>query len=118
MTGRVRLTEGESESRWREVARLEEVPVGGILPIAFEGAPVLLCRTAAGVFALADRCPHAGWPLRDGRIRGDSLICPLHGARFALADGAPLAGPTQGKVATYRLRIVHGAILLAGEPLP
>jgi 3-phenylpropionate/trans-cinnamate dioxygenase ferredoxin subunit len=111
------LPGGEEETCWREVARLEDVPIGGILPVTLGDTPVLLCRTATGVFAVADRCPHAGWPLREGRIRGESLVCPVHGARFALANGAPLAGPAQGKVATYRLRIEQGAIQLGGgEP--
>lgn len=113
----MRLSGGEEKTCWREVARLEDLPIGGIVPVTLSGAPVLLCRTATGVFALADRCPHAGWPLRHGRIRGESLVCPVHGARFDLANGTPLAGPAQGKVATYRLRIEQGAIQLGGgEP--
>jgi 3-phenylpropionate/trans-cinnamate dioxygenase ferredoxin subunit len=110
------LSGGEEETCWREVARLEDVPLGGILPVTFADAQVLRCRTGAGVFALADRCSRAGWPLREGWIRGESLVCPVHGARFALADGAPLAGPVQGKVTTYRLRIEQEVVQLAGEP--
>ncbi len=30
------------------------------------------------VFALLDRCPHKGGPLRQGIVFGTSVACPLH----------------------------------------
>ncbi len=52
---------------------------------------VLLCRSATGLHAMRDRCPHQDKSLAGGRIRGTSLFCPHHGARFNLEDGRSLS---------------------------
>lgn len=105
-----------SGASWRKVARLAEAPVGGILPVALDGMPVLLCRIATGVYALADQCSHAGQPLREGRIRGDTLICPFHGARFRLQDGAPIGTLARQPVRSFPVQIDGGDIFIKREP--
>lgn len=106
----------EIDGAWQEVAQLAEVPIGGILPAVFGGESILLCRTTDGVFAVADRCPHAGKPMRNGRIRGQSLVCPVHGARFALIDGTPMSGPARQSVKTFPVRIDGDAVFVTAEP--
>lgn len=49
--------------------------------------PLALFRTAGGVAALVDRCPHRNYPLSEGQVDGDALRCPYHGWRFG-PDGA------------------------------
>jgi 3-phenylpropionate/trans-cinnamate dioxygenase ferredoxin subunit len=53
--------------------------------------PVLLCRSATGLHAMRDRCPHQDKSLEGARIRGPNLFCPHHGARFNLEDGRSLS---------------------------
>jgi vanillate O-demethylase monooxygenase subunit len=44
------------------------------------GHDVVLYRQPSGtVVALADRCPHRGYPLSLGRLDGDVLVCGYHG---------------------------------------
>lgn len=105
----------ESGGAWQEVARLAEVPIGGIVPVVCGGEDILLCRTTIGVFAVADRCPHASQPMRNGRIRGQSLVCPVHGARFALIDGAPISGPARQPVKTFPVRINGDAVFVTAQ---
>jgi 3-phenylpropionate/trans-cinnamate dioxygenase ferredoxin subunit len=54
-----------------------------------DGVSVLVCRSAAGVFAVENRCTHQLAPLEGGRVRGPHLFCPKHGARFDLRTGVP-----------------------------
>jgi 3-phenylpropionate/trans-cinnamate dioxygenase ferredoxin subunit len=105
-----------SGAAWRKVATLAEVPVGGIFPVTLDGMPVLLCRIDAGVYALADQCSHAGQPLREGRIRGETLICPFHGARFRLQDGMPLGTLGRHPVRSFPVRVDGGDIFIKREP--
>lgn len=103
-------------SPWRKVARLGDAPLGSLRCVMLDGVPVLLCHSAAGVHALADRCSHAGQPLRNGRIRGDTLICPFHGARFRLHDGSAVGGPAREPIRSYPVRIEGEDILIRLEP--
>jgi vanillate O-demethylase monooxygenase subunit len=47
------------------------------------GKKVLLYRTAAGeAVALDDRCAHRSYPLSEGQLEGDTVVCGYHGFRY------------------------------------
>jgi nitrite reductase/ring-hydroxylating ferredoxin subunit/uncharacterized membrane protein len=58
-----------------------------------DGVPILLVRRGDRLFAMAETCSHFSGPLSEGKLAGDSIVCPLHNSRFALADGRVLDGP-------------------------
>ncbi|HYW24466.1 MAG TPA: Rieske (2Fe-2S) protein [Terriglobales bacterium] len=51
------------------------------------GRAVLLVLDEGRVFALDNRCPHMGFPLRRGTVEGGILTCHWHHAKFDLASG-------------------------------
>lgn len=61
--------------------------------ILVEGRSILLFLRADGPVALEGLCPHAGGLLIDGTVIGDRLVCPVHGATFAIRSGQVLADP-------------------------
>lgn len=112
---------GETAARWGDapaeredvpVARLEDVPEGGSRAVYHRGDRVALFRTGGKVYALSDRCPHAGAPLCDGRVEDGAVTCPYHGSRFDLATGRLLAGPATRPARCYRVRVRGGQIFL------
>jgi nitrite reductase/ring-hydroxylating ferredoxin subunit len=83
---------------------LSEWPASGTKAITVEGKRVLLCRSAAGFHAMDEICPHQALSLDGGRVRGTSIICPHHGARFSLADGRSMSPLTPKPLILYPLR--------------
>lgn len=71
------------------VCALEDLAVDSNRAFAVDGQSVLVCRTAAGVFAVENRCSHQLAPLEGGKLKGFHLFCPKHGARFDLRTGVP-----------------------------
>jgi nitrite reductase/ring-hydroxylating ferredoxin subunit len=59
----------------------------------YRGVPILIVRRGQSLFAIADTCSHFGGPLSEGKLVGDSIVCPYHSSRFALEDGRVLDGP-------------------------
>ena len=57
------------------------------------GVPILLVRRGDRLFAMAETCSHFSGPLAEGKLDGDSIVCPYHNSRFALEDGRVLDGP-------------------------
>jgi nitrite reductase/ring-hydroxylating ferredoxin subunit len=51
------------------------------------GRAVLLVLDEGRVFALDNRCPHMGFPLRRGTVEDGILTCHWHHAKFDLASG-------------------------------
>jgi 3-phenylpropionate/trans-cinnamate dioxygenase ferredoxin subunit len=73
---------------------------------AFEGigpSGIVVCRVGGALHAIDDRCSHADTPLRDGRLRGAVLTCPMHGAQFDVRDGSHLGPPAYTGVRCHRV---------------
>lgn len=58
-----------------------------------DNVPILLVRRGDRIFAMAETCSHFSGPLAEGKLVGDSIVCPYHASRFALDDGRVLDGP-------------------------
>lgn len=78
-------------------------------------------KTATGVAAYVNYCPHAGHPLniRPNRFLtpdGSLILCCSHGALFARDNGLCIAGPCQGqKLTPIGVEVVSGYVLLAAD---
>jgi len=66
---------------------------------------LVLVRRGDLVFALKETCSHAGGPLSQGTLEGDTIVCPWHGSAFRLSDGAVRHGPAATRQVAYRARI-------------
>lgn len=95
-----------------DVLALDKLLVGQQLCCVVGSLKVLLVRTASQVYALENKCPHAGFPLHGGRVDATSIRCPVHGARFDLIDGKPLLSGRLDAVRTYPVEIRNNQILI------
>ena len=75
------------------------------MPVIVEGISILVCRSQKQVYAVRNRCPHQALGMEGARVRGESVICPHHGARFSLADGKSLSALTQNPLPILPCRI-------------
>lgn len=62
-------------------------PPGGRSLFYHEKGIVLLFDVEGSLYAIDDRCPHAGASLCSGRLDGRWLQCPAHGLKFDLVSG-------------------------------
>jgi nitrite reductase/ring-hydroxylating ferredoxin subunit/uncharacterized membrane protein len=75
-----------------------------------DGVPILLVRRGDRIFAMAETCSHFSGPLAEGKLVGDSIVCPYHASRFALADGRVLDGPAVHPQPHLEVRARNGHI--------
>ena len=87
------------------VAKVGEIPQGGVKVVRIGDQPVAVFHLDGGYFALDDLCTHDGGPLAEGRLEGDVIECPRHGARFNVRTGAVLCLPAIAPVPTYVVRV-------------
>ncbi len=89
----------------------EELERNGRKLVRRAGRQVLLISTGGRVFAIANRCPHEGYPLSEGTLGPDcGLTCNWHNWKFDLASGETLVG--QDPVRTYPVEIRNGEIFV------
>lgn len=89
----------------------DDAPEGKLVPIEIDGRAIVIYREDGNLFAIDDRCSHAGARLSGGKARNGTIMCPLHGARFNLATGHCLS-KLQGfaPVAVHDIREQDGMI--------
>ena len=82
------------------------------------GKQVLLIASEGKLFAVANRCPHEGYPLSEGTEGpGCVLTCNWHNWKFDLATGEALVG--RDPVRTYALQVRDGEIFVdLADPPP
>jgi nitrite reductase/ring-hydroxylating ferredoxin subunit/uncharacterized membrane protein len=91
---------------------------GKLTRVMYQGAPILLVRRGDRLFAMADTCSHFSGPLSEGKLEGDTVVCPYHFSRFALEDGRVLDGPAVHPQPCLEVRTQNGQIELRHAPAP
>ena len=69
---------------------------------------LVLVRHGDTVHALHAMCAHAGGPLDKGTVVDGCLQCPWHGARYRLADGHVVRGPSLYDQPAYEMQAAEG----------
>ena len=90
--------------------RLTDLPLERPVLVELAGRRLALVRLGDVVHALDDGCPHAGGPLSEGAVRGDTLTCPYHGWVWHLRSGGCIAPGRDVRVAVYPTGVEAGEV--------
>jgi nitrite reductase/ring-hydroxylating ferredoxin subunit/uncharacterized membrane protein len=105
--------------RWTRALPEEDLPDDSPVAVVAEGRQVMVYRTGGILYAIDNICSHAGGILSRGPVADLTVTCPLHGSRFALADGCVTRGPASQPQPVLPTRIRNGWIEVRGsQPAP
>ncbi len=102
---------------WRRALTLDALKQKGRRVVRMAGRQIALFDTPKGILACNNRCPHEGYPLRQGTLDGSCVLtCNWHNWKFDLATGANLYGGD--RLRTYPVALRDGEIWIdiADEP--
>src|ERR1700676_191521 len=91
--------------RWASVASLSDLPPGTNRAFKLNGRSILVCNSVTGVYAVENKCTHQQAALEGGKLRGNFLFCPKHGAQFDMRTGAPVGPLAKGAIQTFKTRV-------------
>jgi 3-phenylpropionate/trans-cinnamate dioxygenase ferredoxin subunit len=100
---------------WVEVGPAESIPPGDYASVEVDGTFVAVFNVDGEFLAVEDVCTHDGGGLAGGRVEGDEVICPRHGARFCLRTGRAMTPPAYEPVRTFATRVRDGLVEVRGE---
>jgi 3-phenylpropionate/trans-cinnamate dioxygenase ferredoxin component len=83
----------------QRVCGISELPPGEVKRI--EDPAIAVFNVDGTLFAISDICTHAEASLSEGRVDGETVECPLHGACFDLRTGEALTPPAVEPVQTF-----------------
>jgi nitrite reductase/ring-hydroxylating ferredoxin subunit/uncharacterized membrane protein len=108
------FSRGKRAKEFTAAVAAAEVPEGTPTKIMFGTTSVMLVRRGDVVHALKETCSHAGGPLSEGELKGDTITCPWHFSTFRLADGSVVHGPASSRQVSYRARVNGDQVELQG----
>ena len=93
---------------WSDAGPAADLADGALHRVDVDGQALVLVRRAGAVQAMEATCSHYGAPLDEGEVALDGgeacLVCPWHGSRFRLRDGAVARGPATSPQRSYDVR--------------
>ena len=88
-----------------KVAKTSEIPQGEKKLVEVDFVPVAIFNVSGEYYAIEDVCTHDGGPLAEGKLEGEEIMCPRHGARFNVKTGQALCMPAFESVECYEVKI-------------
>jgi nitrite reductase/ring-hydroxylating ferredoxin subunit/uncharacterized membrane protein len=96
------------------VAPVSDVADGVPTKVMFGSTALVVVRRGDVAHAIVERCSHAGGPLSEGELKGDTITCPWHFSTFRLSDGGVVHGPASTRQPSYRARISGDQVEIQG----
>ncbi len=100
--------------KYVRVMKEEDLPIGKSAIISAGEDEIALFNYKGKYYAIANKCPHRGSPLGEGRIEEGIVICPNHEWRFKLEDGANMQNP-ELFIPTYPVKVRNDNIYIGLE---
>lgn len=97
-------------AEWIDIAPEAELPAGGRKVVDTVAGKIAVFNLDNAYFAIEDVCTHDGGELASGKMDGDQIICPRHGARFCVRNGKALTAPAYEDVETFPVRVEDGMV--------
>ncbi len=95
-----------------KVAQINQVVPNKGLLVKAKGREIALFKVDGAIYAISHQCPHSTGPLAEGRLYGNIVTCPWHGAQFDVTTGRCHAGPAARPVQTYPVIIEGNSIFV------
>ena len=97
-------------SGWVDVGAVADLESSSHLAVEVGGYQIRVVRVNGRLYAFEDRCTHDDSPFEDAAIEDCEIICPRHGARFSLEDGAVLSPPAYEPLRVFEVRESAGRL--------
>lgn len=81
------LSSTHLEAMLFKICKSSDIPENSMRAFPVDKTDVLLVRHNGVLFACNNSCPHRGASLSKGEIKGDNIICYMHGYEFDIFTG-------------------------------
>lgn len=105
-------------SEYQPVVKTADLGPGELLEVTMGGEPLFVVNVGQTYFAYSALCPYDGTNLaREGRLEGETIICPTDNRAFDLRTGESMRRGDIRTLERYSIRVAENEVLV-GPPLP
>jgi len=91
------------------VANVVDLPPGEVMRAKAHGYELCLANIDGTVYIIGNECPHASWPLSEGFLDGEEIICPGHNMSFNIPNYKKVS-PYDPGMKHYPVKVEDGGI--------
>ena len=95
-----------------KVAQISDLSPGTGKVVEADGRRVALFNVEGTFHALDNTCTHRGGPLGEGKLNGEIVTCPWHGANFNVKTGAVTSPPAGAGVRNFPVKVEGNDVLV------
>lgn len=96
---------------WVPAAGIDDLPIGGRKLFRHHDKRIALFRTERDIYAIDNRCPHQGYALLQGDVKGEQLTCAWHNWKFELDEGGACSFGGEA-VRSYPVEVRSGQVFV------
>lgn len=100
------------EKKYVKIAEVKEIPADAMRLFKAKGHEILVVNADGQFYAFENRCPHMGYPLYFGNLKGQVLTCGFHYAKFDVKTGKSLGTVTKKFLKMLDVKIQDGDVLV------
>jgi nitrite reductase/ring-hydroxylating ferredoxin subunit/uncharacterized membrane protein len=108
------FSSGKKAKEYTPILPAADLPDATPTKVMLGTTGLVVVRRGDLVWALKETCSHAGGPLAQGTLDGNTIVCPWHASAFRLSDGAVRHGPAATRQVAYRARISGDQVEVQG----
>ena len=95
---------GESELKPNEF-HVAEIAPGQTYLLRMAEQNIAVFNLGGKFYATQAECTHQGGPLQSGKVKDETVTCPLHGSCFNIVSGQVVRGPAHQPLQTFSVKI-------------
>ena len=99
-------------SEFQKVATTSDFVHGEVKSFVVENIVVAVCNLNGNFYAFKDECSHQEFPLSDGELEGENILCMYHGAEFNVKTGEAECLPATEPIEVFEVRIDGDDVLV------
>jgi len=104
-------------SDWTDVCAADDIDEDDQIRFDQGDRTYAIYRTEDDAYYATDGlCTHEKVHLADGLLMGTTIECPMHNGRFDITNGAALRAPVCEDLATYKVEIREGRVMVLLPP--
>lgn len=101
-----------NEPTWYPAATVADFAMQSCVPVIVDDKSILLVHSHDNFYAFLNNCPHENLPMTGANLEGDELVCPHHGARFCVFNGAVMAPPAFEDLEIFPVKLENNIVYI------
>ncbi|MEB3103675.1 Rieske (2Fe-2S) protein [Ferviditalea candida] len=95
------------------LCKADELPIGEMKAFTVGNRRILLANVSGTYYAMDGECTHECGYLDEGDLEEDTVVCPIHFARFSIITGKVLEGPAEEDAVCYKVEVRNGTVFVS-----